>query len=55
MLTGLMTLGYGLGFSDYAWRVGLANGVLGLQMLMVVGTQIGSVLITRKDITSLFG
>ena len=37
MLTGLMTLGYGLGFSDYAWRVGLANGVLGLQMLMVVG------------------
>ena len=25
MLTGLMTLGYGLGFSDYAWRVGLAN------------------------------
>ncbi|MET3603999.1 diguanylate cyclase (GGDEF)-like protein [Sphaerotilus sulfidivorans] len=37
MLTGLMTLGYGLGFSDYAWWVGLANGVLGLQMLMVVG------------------
>jgi diguanylate cyclase (GGDEF)-like protein len=35
-LTGLMTLGYGIGFAHYPWRVGLANGVLGLQMLMVV-------------------
>ncbi|MFO1276123.1 GGDEF domain-containing protein [Sphaerotilus uruguayifluvii] len=34
-LTGLMTLGYGLGFDSYPWRVGLANGVLGLQMLAV--------------------
>jgi diguanylate cyclase (GGDEF)-like protein len=35
-LTGLMTLGYGLGFAHYPWRVGLANGVLGLQMLAIV-------------------
>jgi diguanylate cyclase (GGDEF)-like protein len=35
-LTGLMALGYGVGFDHYPWRVGLANGVLGLQMLMVV-------------------
>lgn len=35
-LTGMMALGYGLGFNHYPWRVGLANGVLGLQMVMVV-------------------
>lgn len=35
LLTGLMTIGYGVGFAHYPWRVGLANGVLGLQMLMV--------------------
>jgi diguanylate cyclase (GGDEF)-like protein len=36
LLTVLMTLGYGLGFDHYPWRVGLANGVLGLQMLVIV-------------------
>ncbi|MEY2874267.1 MAG: hypothetical protein RLZZ373_1638 [Pseudomonadota bacterium] len=36
LLTGLMTLGYGLGFGHYPWRVGLANGVLGLQMVVIV-------------------
>jgi diguanylate cyclase (GGDEF)-like protein len=36
LLTVLMTLGYGVGFDHYPWRVGLANGVLGLQMGMVV-------------------
>lgn len=35
-LTVLMTLGYGLGFEHYPWRVGLANGVLGLQMVAIV-------------------
>ena len=35
-LTVLMTLGYGLGFEHYPWRVGLANGVLGLQMVVIV-------------------
>lgn len=35
-LTVLMTLGYGIGFSNYPWRVGLANGVLGTQMLAIV-------------------
>ena len=35
-LTVLMTLGYGIGFDSYPWRVGLANGVLGLQMLAIV-------------------
>lgn len=35
-LTVLMTLGYGIGFENYPWRVGLANGVLGLQMLAIV-------------------
>ncbi len=35
-LTLLMTLGYGLGFAHYPWRVGLANGVLALQMVLVV-------------------
>jgi diguanylate cyclase (GGDEF)-like protein len=34
-LTVLMTAGYGLGFDHYPWRVGLANGVLGLLMLGV--------------------
>jgi len=42
LLTGLMTLGYGLGFSDYAWRVGLANGVLGLQMLAVAAAALST-------------
>ena len=36
LLTVLMTLGYGLGFDHYPWRVGLANGVLGLQMLVIM-------------------
>jgi diguanylate cyclase (GGDEF)-like protein len=36
LLTVLMTIGYGAGFDHYPWRVGLANGVLGVQMLMVV-------------------
>ncbi|MEX8492900.1 GGDEF domain-containing protein [Sphaerotilus sp.] len=36
LLAAWMTLGYGLGFDHYPWRVGLANGVLGLQMLMIV-------------------
>lgn len=35
-LTVLMALGYGIGFDHYPWRVGLANGVLGLQMVVVV-------------------
>jgi diguanylate cyclase (GGDEF)-like protein len=35
-LTVLMTLGYGIGFENYPWRVGLANGVLGTQMLAIV-------------------
>lgn len=35
-LTVLMTLGYGIGFDSYPWRVGLANSVLGLQMLAIV-------------------
>ena len=35
-LTVLMTLGYGIGFDSYPWRVGLANGVLGLQLLAIV-------------------
>jgi diguanylate cyclase (GGDEF)-like protein len=35
-LTVLMTLGYGFGFENYPWRVGLANGVLGTQMLAIV-------------------
>ena len=32
----LLTLGYGAGFSSYAFRVGWANGLLTLQMAMVV-------------------
>ena len=35
-LTVLMTLGYGIGFENYPWLVGLANGVLGTQMLAIV-------------------
>lgn len=35
-LTVLMTVGYGIGFGHYPWRVGLANGVLGTQMLVIV-------------------
>jgi diguanylate cyclase (GGDEF)-like protein len=32
----LLTVGYGAGFSDYAFRVGWANGLLTLQLAMVV-------------------
>ena len=32
----LLTLGYGAGFSSYAFRVGWANGLLAVQMAMVV-------------------
>lgn len=32
----LMTVGYGFGFSDYAFRVGWANGLLALQIATVV-------------------
>jgi diguanylate cyclase (GGDEF)-like protein len=32
----LLTLGYGAGFSNYAFRVGWANGLLTVQMAMVV-------------------
>jgi diguanylate cyclase (GGDEF)-like protein len=34
----VLTLGYGIGFSNYAFRVGWANGLLALQMAMVAGT-----------------
>jgi diguanylate cyclase (GGDEF)-like protein len=34
----LLTLGYGVGFSSYAFRVGWANGLLALQMAMVAAT-----------------
>lgn len=34
----LMTLGYGIGFSSYAFRVGWANGLLALEMAMVAAT-----------------
>ena len=33
-----LTLGYGIGFSSYAFRVGWANGLLALQMAMVAAT-----------------
>lgn len=32
----LMTVGYGIGFSDYAFRVGWANGLLALQVATVI-------------------
>jgi diguanylate cyclase (GGDEF)-like protein len=32
----VLTVGYGIGFSSYAFRVGWANGLLALQMAMVV-------------------
>lgn len=32
----LMTAGYGIGFSDYAFRVGWANGLLALQIATVI-------------------
>jgi diguanylate cyclase (GGDEF)-like protein len=35
VLAVLMPLGYALGFSNYAFRVGWANGLLALQMVMV--------------------
>jgi diguanylate cyclase (GGDEF)-like protein len=35
MIAVLLTLGYGAGFSNYAFRVGWANGLLALQMAMV--------------------
>ena len=34
----LMTTGYGIGFSHYAFRVGWANGLLALQMLTVIAS-----------------
>lgn len=34
----VMTVGYGIGFSDYAFRVGWANGLLALQIATVVVT-----------------
>jgi diguanylate cyclase (GGDEF)-like protein len=34
----VLTLGYGIGFSNYAFRVGWANGILALQIAMVAGT-----------------
>jgi diguanylate cyclase len=34
----LMTLGYGAGFSSYAFRVGWANGLLALEMALVAQT-----------------
>lgn len=34
----VLTLGYGIGFSSYAFRVGWANGLLALQMCMVAAT-----------------
>jgi len=34
----LLTLGYGIGFSSYRFRVGWANGLLTLQMAMVAAT-----------------
>ena len=34
----LMPLGYGIGFADYAFRVGWANGLLALQMALVAAT-----------------
>ena len=34
----MVTLGYGAGFSDYAFRVGWSNGLLTLQMAMVVAS-----------------
>ncbi len=36
IIAALLTLGYGAGFSDYAFRVGWANGLLTVQMAMVV-------------------
>lgn len=34
----VLTAGYGIGFSSYAFRVGWANGLLALQMSLVVAT-----------------
>ncbi len=34
----LLTLGYGIGFSSYPFRVGWANGLLALQMALVAAT-----------------
>ena len=34
----ILTLGYAIGFWHYAFRVGWANGLLAVQMLMVAGT-----------------
>lgn len=34
----VLTLGYGIGFSSYAFRVGWANGLLALQMALVAAT-----------------
>lgn len=38
MIAVVMTLGYGLGFSNYAFRVGWANGLLALEMALVAQT-----------------
>jgi diguanylate cyclase (GGDEF)-like protein len=35
VIAALITLGYGIGFSNYAFRVGWANGLLALQMALV--------------------
>lgn len=34
----VMPIGYGIGFADYAFRVGWANGLLALQMALVAAT-----------------
>jgi diguanylate cyclase (GGDEF)-like protein len=36
VIAALLTVGYGVGFSSYAFRVGWSNGLLTLQMAMVV-------------------
>ena len=37
-IAAVLTIGYGLGFSSYAFRVGWANGLLALQMALVAAT-----------------
>ena len=38
LIAAVLTAGYGIGFSSYAFRVGWANGLLALQMLLVAAT-----------------
>jgi diguanylate cyclase (GGDEF)-like protein len=38
VIAAVLTLGYGIGFSNYPFRVGWANGLLALQMAMVAAT-----------------